>query len=173
MRDARVGLACRRSDYAGSSVEIAGSVIVRRAYPTAPVSDLYWEGRKQDLAFEKPSGGPQHPPPRALLARAGGRRSRARRSGSARRPSIAASASAIIPAQSTHHIAADIDAERDLLAKDLAATGRVSATYQVSGVGPTLRGRNGGGDPYFTDGEITVSRLRPDCASQDGAPSIA
>ena len=44
-----------------SSFKIAGSVLIRRAYLTAPVSDLYWEGRKQDLAFEKPSGvSPSH-----------------------------------------------------------------------------------------------------------------
>ena len=71
----------------------------------------------------------------------------------------------------THHIAPDIDAERDLLTAELAATGHVSATYQVSGVGPTLLAYNGGGDRYFTDGEITISRLRPDCASEAGAPS--
>jgi hypothetical protein len=68
----------------------------------------------------------------------------------------------------THHIAADIDAERAVLSADLAATGRVEATYEVSGVGPTLFARNGGGDPYFTDGEIAMSRLRPGCAAGAG-----
>ena len=29
----------------------------------------------------------------------------------------------------------------------------------VSGVGPTLFSRNGGGDPYFTDGDIAFARL--------------
>ncbi len=155
----------------GSSVKIAGSVIVHRAYPTAPVSDLYWEGRKQDLAFEKPSGATpstRHHV-RFWRALAAGDQGAPVWLGSAtfdRSVGVCHYTGAV-----THHIAADIDAERDLLAKDLAATGHVSATYQVSGVGPTLRGRNGGGDPYFTDGEITVSRLRPDCASQDGAPN--
>ena len=65
--------------------------------------------------------------------------------------------------QVTHHIAPDIDAERDLLADDLAAAGMVEASYRVSGVGPTVFARNGGGDPYFTDGEIAVSRLSPGC----------
>ena len=70
----------------------------------------------------------------------------------------------------THHIGPDIDAERDLLAADLAASGHVSANYQVSGVGPTLLAYNGGGDRYFTDGEITISRLRAGCSSEPGAP---
>ena len=39
-----------------SSFRIADSVLLRRAYPTAPVSDLYYDGRRQDLAFEKAAG---------------------------------------------------------------------------------------------------------------------
>jgi hypothetical protein len=70
----------------------------------------------------------------------------------------------------THHIAPDIDAERDLLAHDLAAAGMVSAAYGVTGVGATVFARNGGGDPYFTDGEIAVSRLSPGCQIVPAAP---
>ena len=29
----------------------------------------------------------------------------------------------------------------------------------VTGIGPTVNGRNGGGDPYFTDGELYVGVL--------------
>ncbi|MDF0578808.1 hypothetical protein P0R28_04675 [Bradyrhizobium yuanmingense] len=29
----------------------------------------------------------------------------------------------------------------------------------MRGIGPTLNGRNGEGDPYYTDGEIWVARL--------------
>ncbi len=39
-----------------SSARIVGDVLARRAYPTAPVSDLLYDGRRQDLAFQKPSG---------------------------------------------------------------------------------------------------------------------
>jgi hypothetical protein len=73
--------------------------------------------------------------------------------------------------QVTHHVAPDIDAERDLLASDLAHSGHVAATYTVSGVGPTLFARNGGGDRYFTDGEIAISRLRAGCESETGMPA--
>jgi hypothetical protein len=31
--------------------------------------------------------------------------------------------------------------------------------FQVMGVGPTLNGRNGEGDPYYTDGEIWMAKL--------------
>ena len=30
-------------------------------------------------------------------------------------------------------------------------------------IGPTLNGRNGEGDPYYTDGEIEISRLVVGC----------
>ncbi len=39
-----------------SSIEIAGSVVFDRPYAEAPVSTLIYDGRKQDLAFEKPAG---------------------------------------------------------------------------------------------------------------------
>jgi hypothetical protein len=35
----------------------------------------------------------------------------------------------------------------------------VTTLYQMRGIGPTLNGRNGEGDPYHTDGEIWVARL--------------
>ena len=31
--------------------------------------------------------------------------------------------------------------------------------FQISGIGPTLFGRNGEGDPYYTDGEIHIATL--------------
>ena len=39
-----------------SSIEIVGSVLLDRPYRDAPVSHLYYNGRRQDLAFEKPAG---------------------------------------------------------------------------------------------------------------------
>ena len=40
--------------------------------------------------------------------------------------------------QVTHHIGPDIDAERDLLMRDLTVAGMLDAVFQISGVGPTL-----------------------------------
>jgi hypothetical protein len=42
--------------------------------------------------------------------------------------------------------------------------------YQVGGVGPTVNGRNGEGDRYFTDGEITVGVIRPQAMVEGGPP---
>jgi hypothetical protein len=36
----------------------------------------------------------------------------------------------------------------------------------VTGVGPTLTGRNGGGDLYYTDGEVWILRLVEDCRKE-------
>ena len=63
----------------------------------------------------------------------------------------------------THHIAPDVDSERDLLTDDLKAAKVVTSIYEVTGIGPTLDGRNGEGDPYFTDGEIKISVLVEGC----------
>ena len=65
--------------------------------------------------------------------------------------------------QITHHIGPDIDAERDLLTADLKAAKVVTTIYEITGIGPTLDGRNGEGDPYYTDGEIKISVLVDGC----------
>jgi hypothetical protein len=62
-------------------------------------------------------------------------------------------------ARITHQIAPDIDTERDLLIDDLEAAGQVTRIFAVTGIGPTLDGRNGEGDPYYTDGELHVAVL--------------
>jgi hypothetical protein len=72
----------------------------------------------------------------------------------------------------THHIGADIDAERKLLATDLEAASLVDAKYQVTGIGPTMDGRNGGGDLYYTDGEVWILRLVTACARRTGPATI-
>ncbi len=61
--------------------------------------------------------------------------------------------------QVTHKIAPNIDEERDRLITGLDLARMVLDIYQMRGIGPTLNGRNGEGDPYYTDGEIWVARL--------------
>jgi hypothetical protein len=149
-----------------SSVEIVGSVILRRPYKDAPVSNLYYEGRRQDLAFEKPVG------------ESADRRNHVRfwevlKHGDENRPVWLGSATfdrdvglSRYTGQVTHHIAPDIDAERDALTDDLKNSRVVTAIYEVSGVGPTLMGRNGEGDRYYTDGEVKISRLVAGCEAK-------
>ena len=58
--------------------------------------------------------------------------------------------------QITHHIAADVDAERNHLFGTLQETGDLSETYFVDDFHKTLEGRNGGGDAWHTDGRLEV-----------------
>jgi len=146
-----------------SSVEIVGSVVLDRPYRDAPVSPLFYQGRREDLAFEKPDGSSadrrQHVRFWEVLKR-----------GDEGRPVWLGSATfdrsvglSRDTGQVTHHIAPDIDAERDQLTDDLKIAKVVEAIYEVSGIGPTLSGRNGEGDRYYTDGEIKISRLVAGC----------
>jgi hypothetical protein len=155
-----------------TSVEIIGSVMLDRPYHDAPVSPLYYEGEKEQLAFEKPDG------------KSADRRHHVRlwqvlEKGADGRPVWLGSITfdrgvglSHDTGQVTHHIGPDIDAERDLLMHDLRVAGMVEAFFQISGVGPTLFGRNGEGDPYYTDGEIDFARLVLDGARRTEPPLI-
>jgi hypothetical protein len=146
-----------------SSVEIAGSVLLDRPYHDAPVSHLYYDNRRQDLAFEKPVGtsADRRNHVRFWRALEHGQEGRAVWLGAATFDrGIGFSHN---DARVTHHIGADIDAERDLLAADLKAAGVVQTIYEVTGIGPTLDGRNGEGDRYYTDGDIKNSVLVAGC----------
>jgi len=146
-----------------SSLEIIGSVVLRRPYRGAPVSNLFYEGRREDLAFEKPDGKSadrrHHVRFWQVLVR-----------GEEGRPVWLGSVTfdrgvglSHYTAQVTHHIAPNIDAERNGLTENLKSAKVVMAVYEVSGIGPTLSGRNGEGDPYYTDGEVEISRLVAGC----------
>jgi hypothetical protein len=146
-----------------SSVEIIGSVLLDRPYRRAPVSPLFYLGRPEDLAFEKPVGdsADRRHHVRFWKVLDQGQENRPVWLGSAtfdRGVGVSHYTGAI-----THHISADIDAERDLLASDLETAEMVEAKYQVTGIGLTLTGRNGGGDSYYTDGEVWILRLVTAC----------
>jgi hypothetical protein len=144
-----------------TSAEIIGSVLLDRRYPDAPVSNLFYDGRKEDLAFEKSEG-------TSADRRHHVRFWRVLENGAEGRPVWLGSATfdrgvglSRYTGQVTHHIAPDVDADRDLLISNLTRAGMIEVIYQVSGTGLTLTGRNGGGDPYRTDGEIWIGRLIP------------
>ena len=144
-----------------TSIAIAGSVVLDRPYEAAPVSTLFYEGRRQDFAFEKPIGGSadRRHHVRLWLVLAKGDEGRSVWLGAATRD-LGVGLSHYT-GQITHHIAADIDAERNALLADLTASRMVTALYKISGVGPTLFGRNGEGDIYFTDGELRFAVISP------------
>jgi hypothetical protein len=155
-----------------SSIEIAGSVLLDRPYRDAPVSNLYYLGRHEDLAFEKPVGG-------SADHRHHVRFWKVLDQGQEKRPvwlgAVTFDKSVGVSRYTgaiTHHIDADIDRERSLLAVDLESADMVDAKYQVTGIGPTVAGRNGGGDPYYTDGEVWILRLVEACHKRTGPATI-
>ena len=78
-----------------TSLEIAESVLLHRQYMDAPVSNLFYEGRQQDLAFEKPVGGSADQRHHVRLWMTLKNGEEGGRSGSVPRPLIEASASAV------------------------------------------------------------------------------
>ena len=145
-----------------SSLKIAESVVFHRPDPDAPISSLYVFGRKQDLAFEQDVGG-------SADRRHHVRWWRAETLDAAGRPLWIGDATfdrgagvSHLTGQITHHIAADVDAQRDQLMADLAAAGRLDGRYEWPGIGATEDGRNAGGDRYYTDGMVAVGILKPD-----------
>ena len=156
-----------------SSIEIAASVVLDRPDASAPVSPLFYEGRKQDLAFEKQQGA-------SADRRHHIRLWKTLDAGAEGRPVWLASATfdrgvglSHDTGQITHHIAPDVDAERDFVIAQLTQAGAVTDVYEVSGSGPTLSGRNGGGDRFFTDGEVKVAVLAENLAAAPDAARIA
>jgi len=149
-----------------SSLKIVGSVILDRPYRDAPVSNLFYQDRREDLAFEKPAG-------ESADRRHHVRLWKVLAHGQEGRPVWLGAVTfdrdvglSRYTAQITHHIAPDVDAERDGLIVDLTAAKVVLAIYEVTGIGPTLNARNGEGDRYYTDGEIKIARLVAGCGTR-------
>lgn len=152
-----------------SSIGIARSVLQKRPYPTAPVSNLYLFGRKQDLAFERPISSSAKQRHHVRLWQSNEL--------SDDRPFWLGSATfdnrvelSHYTGQITHHIDADLDQERDSLIQSLEQAHQIASLYQVTGVGATLQGHNGGGDRYYTDGELTVGVLSINNVAQPTSP---
>ena len=155
-----------------SSIEIVGSVIFDRPYRAAPVSHLFYNGKRQDLAFEKPVGTSadkrHHVRFWRVLDR--GQEGRAVWLGAVtfdRGVGLSRDDGRV-----THHIGADIDAERDLLTADLETAHVVQTIYEIAGIGPTVAGHNGEGDAYYTDGEIKISVLVAGCNTRSQAVAV-
>jgi LssY C-terminus len=146
-----------------SSVEIVGSVLLDRPYHEAPVSHLYYNDRRQDLAFEKPVGTSADRRNHARFWRVLDRGQEGRAVWLGAATFDRGVGFSHDDARVTHHIGPDIDADRDLLTADLAAARVAQAIYEVTGIGPTVDGRNGEGDRYYTDGDIKIAVLVAAC----------
>ena len=159
-----------------TSVRISLDSVLARKYSTAPVSNLYLYGHKEDLAFEHPGLN--------VRERDHARFWQTSHTATDGRPIWVGAATRDIKVElsktnhlPTHGIGPDIDAERDMVISDLSATGWVVDATWRAGFGKETHGKNGGGDEYFTDGRVAVLVLAnvwaPPLAAQVRTPAAA
>ena len=142
-----------------SSLRIVVDSVFRRPDDQAPVSSLYLFGRKQDLAFEQPVG---HSPRQRHHVRFW--RSTEMEDD---RPLWFGAATfdqsvglSHTTGEVTHHIGPDVDVERDRIADQLEKGNWVQEAYWENDFHQLRDGRNGGGDPWHTDGRLVILVLQ-------------
>jgi hypothetical protein len=139
-----------------SSLRIAGDTVLRRPDVNAPVSNLYVWDQKQALAFEQPVG---HSPRQRHHVRFW----RSEWLDAQGRPLWLGAATydtrvgfSHTTGQITHHISSNVDADRDKVLEDLRRVGAIAELTWWNDFQHQLKGRNGGGDPYHTDGRLPI-----------------
>ncbi|WBO22934.1 LssY C-terminal domain-containing protein [Sphingomonas abietis] len=131
-----------------SSLKIGASVILQRPYPEAPVSPLFVQDKQQTIAFEKEEG------------KSADHRHHVRVWQIGKNDWLGAATFdrgvglSLFTLQITHHIGADVDGERDNAGRILTAGGATMSGTESSRIAAGQQHRNGGGDPYRTDGKI-------------------
>ena len=153
-----------------TSLRIAADSVLRRPDDDAPVSNLFLFGRKQDLAFEQPVGNSPRQRHHVRFWRWDqlddgqpvwfGSATYDERVGLS-----------YTTGQVTHHIGPDVDVERDRIAAEISRAGCTQQTRWIDGFHPVREGRNGGGDPWRTDGRLESVELKPCTATTKATPS--
>jgi hypothetical protein len=143
-----------------SSVKIAIDAVFKRPDPDAPVSNLYLFERKEDLAFEQQVG--DNPRERHHV-----RIWQTDKTDPDGRPAWIGAAVfdqhvglSRTTGQITHVTAPNVDTERDYLFDDLKKTGNLSEAYTIPDFHKIHTGKNGGGDPWTTDGALAVGVIK-------------
>lgn len=144
-----------------SDLRIAADTVIQRPYETAPVSNLFLYGRKEDIAFEKPVG--NSPSKRHHV-----RFWKSQQNDDQGRPLWAGAVTydrsvglSHTTGQITHHIDGDVDAERDRFMEEMNRTGRLVSIQVEPNFHKTRSGTNGGGDRWTTDGKLLVGTMLP------------
>jgi hypothetical protein len=141
-----------------TSIRISVDSVLGRKYSTTPISNLYLYCRKDDYTFERPGKNVRQrdhirfwnrprPGPDGCPVWIGS---------ATKDVKVELSRSNHLP---THGISPDLDAERALVVSELAQTGYFIAHSFRPGLGKETQGKNGGGDPYFTDGIAALLAL--------------
>ncbi len=144
-----------------SKIAIARSVLFNRPDSAAPVSPLFLFGRQQDIAFEREVGSSARRRHHARFWLVNGVSHSGRpvwigdatfdqRAGMSHRGF-----------HPTHHIAPNVDQERDTLLADLTHGGQIVLRFEATGMGPRIDAHNAEGDRFDTDGEMYVGVVSP------------
>jgi hypothetical protein len=138
-----------------SSLRIAKDSVMHKPYPYAPVSDLYFNGKKQYYAFEQVAGGDpsKRHHVRFWLVPMLDNLDRPMWVGAATFDSGVGLSHTT--GQITHHISPLVDLERDKLVADLQNSGTIVLTW-IDPFQKALEGHNGGGDKFVTDGRLAI-----------------
>ena len=142
-----------------TSARIVVASVLRRPDDQAPVSNLFLFGRKEDLAFELPVGDSPRQRHHVRLWKWDrlyeGREAWFGAASFDERAGLSHTTGEV-----THHIGPEVDAERDLIMRGLQQAGWAGREYFIDGFHTQLDGRNGGGDPWRTDGRLGVVVLQ-------------
>jgi hypothetical protein len=141
-----------------TSLRIAFDSIFARKYSTAPVSNQYLFGRKQDFAFEQPGKNVrERDHVRVWKSKLDSPDSRPVWVGAATRDiRVALSPRTHLP---NHLIEPEVDRERNFLAEDIGATGWVVEQQWTPGTGKMEHKQGGDGYDYVTDGRVVMLTL--------------
>jgi membrane protein DedA with SNARE-associated domain/membrane-associated phospholipid phosphatase len=139
----------------GSLVKTAHALIVNESYPTAPIAPSFWNGKVQDLSFQKPT------PANSARERHHVRFWRTNLTTEDNRRVYVGTAGFDTGLKwgIVHRTRPDIDTEREGLLKDLVNVGGVVG-YQKYQFTEPVTGRNFTGDPFFSDGMLYVVSLQ-------------
>jgi hypothetical protein len=138
-----------------SALRIAVDSVAHRSYPQAPVSPLFVNGRVQDLAFELPAHGDPSQRHHVRFWATGPHDALDRALWIGAATFDIGVGLSHTTGQITHHIAPDVDVERDRLVQDLQSGGGLELSW-IEDFQAQRNGRNGGGDRFFTDGRLAV-----------------
>lgn len=151
-----------------SVIGIIRSSLTKKSYPEAPVSDLYLFGKKQDFAYQLEVGGSASRRHHVRFWKVpedwglpGGKKVDYLAAGTFD-CSIGFSTFTL---QVTHKIDSDIDAERDFIINNILFSDPKAQVDVLKRFSASFHDRNGGGDRFYTDGNMPILNLR-DSASR-------
>ncbi|MEE1650502.1 LssY C-terminal domain-containing protein [Brachybacterium sp. J144] len=158
-----------------SAWQMVRSTLLRRSYPSAPVSDLYLMGRRHDFTYQQEVGGTTEKrhhvrfwrmPPDFVLP--GGYRTDWLAAGTYDR----AVGFSFFTLQITHRIDENIDVERDYLIDTVRFADPRIEVEVIEEFSTAYHDRNGQGDRFRTDGHLPVIDVEGAAARSDGATAM-